>query len=406
MLFFYNLTIRLYSHLIQIASLKSSKAKQFITGRENIFERIEQAILPGQQHIWFHFASLGEFEQGRPVLEKIRQNYLESNIVVTFFSPSGYEVRKNTPLADHVFYLPVDTQTNAERFLKLINPSMAIFTKYEYWYHYFSELKRQQVSLYIISGIFRKSQPFFKWYGGLHRRMLECVSYFFVQNAESRLLLNELNFKNVTISGDTRFDRVYENAQNPKRIKEIEDFCGDAPVFIAGSTWLPDERLLAALAQRNNAWKFIIAPHEIAENRIRDIEELFPESIRFSDLNTASALPNTMIIDNIGMLSSLYQYGEVAYIGGGFGAGIHNTLEAAAFGLAVIFGPKYQKFQEAKDLLQIDAAFSINDFDDLISVAEKLEDEKYRRECGRKARQYVEKNTGATDTIIQHITNS
>jgi 3-deoxy-D-manno-octulosonic-acid transferase len=406
MLFFYNLGIRLYSLLIQIASLKSSKAKQFIKGRENIFERIKKSNPIGQQHIWFHFASLGEFEQGRPVLEKIRQNSPKSKILVTFFSPSGYEIRKNYALADHVFYLPLDTQKHAERFLKLINPSMAIFTKYEYWYHYFTELKKQQVPLYIISGIFRKSQPFFKWYGILQRQILKCVTYFFVQNEESRLLLQELDIRNAIVSGDTRFDRVYENAQNPKKIKEIEDFCGDAPVLIAGSTWLPDEKLLAALAQRYTGWKFIIAPHEIGEERIREIEELFPEITRFSNLNTQYPPSDTLIIDNIGMLSSLYQYGEIAYIGGGFGAGIHNTLEAAAFGLPVIFGPKYQKFQEAKDLLQIEAAFSINDLDDMNGVAEKLKDENYRHECGRKARQYVEENTGATDTIMKHITRS
>lgn len=403
MLFLYNLGVRLYTALIHLASIKSSKAKAWVQGRENIFKQIEQEIEPDRQYTWFHFASLGEFEQGRPVLQKMREHKPDRRILITFFSPSGYEIRKNTSLADHVFYLPADSKENAEKLISLINPDMAVFTKYEYWFHYFAQLKSRQIPLYIISGIFRESQPFFKWYGGLYRKMLSCVTYFFVQNEESRILLENLNFKNVTVSGDTRFDRVFENAQNPKQLTEVEVFCGDAPIFIAGSTWLPDEKLLATLPAKFPRWKFIIAPHEIGENRIREIESLFPESVRFSNLNTKYAILNTLIIDNIGMLSSLYQYGDVAYIGGGFGTGIHNTLEAAAFGLPLIFGSKYQKFKEAIDLIEIEAAFTINGSDELNVIVEKLAEENNRRECGNKAKKYVEVNIGATDRILKTV---
>ena len=405
MLFLYNLGIRLYTLFIKFASLKSIKAKAWIQGRQNIFKQIQDQILPGSQHIWFHFASLGEFEQGRPVLEGMRLKYPKERILVTFFSPSGYEVRKNSPLADHIFYLPADTEENAERFIELINPSVAIFTKYEYWFHYFAKLKQREIPLYVISGIFRESQPFFRWYGGLHRKMLGCVTFFFVQNDESKRLLERLSINNVIVSGDTRFDRVYENAQHPKQLKAIEAFCGNNPVFIAGSSWLPDEKLISNLTNKYPEWKFIIAPHEIGETRIKEIEELFKGNIRFSMLDESATSPQTLIIDNIGMLSSLYQYGNIAFIGGGFGAGIHNTLEAAAFGKPVIFGPKYHKFQEAKDLIQIGAAFSIKDENELNIISEKLRNEDYRAESGRKARKYVEKNTGATETILLHISD-
>lgn len=406
MLFLYNLGIWLYSLFIQIASLKSSKAKAWLNGRLHLFSRIEKEVDLNFSHIWFHFASLGEFEQGRTVLEQIRKLKPESRIVITFFSPSGYEIQKNYPLANHIFYLPLDTEKNAEKFISLINPEMAIFTKYEYWYHYFNELRKKQVPLYIISGIFRKTQPFFKWYGGLHRKMLNCVNYFFVQNEESRNLLQKINFYNVTVSGDTRFDRVFENAKNPKQLKEIAEFCGDELVLIAGSTWLADEQFLSALPDRFPEWKFIIVPHEIDQNRIDEVKLLFANCILFSNLQTATSNRQTLIIDNIGMLSSLYQYGNVAYIGGGFGVGIHNTLEAAAFGLPLIFGPRFQKFKEAVDLVKMKAACTISNIEKLNIVADKLQDAEFRQKYGNKARDYVEMNVGATNMILKHITNS
>ncbi|MBO9674585.1 MAG: 3-deoxy-D-manno-octulosonic acid transferase [Sphingobacteriaceae bacterium] len=403
----YIIGIQAYTLLVRIFSLFNPKAKLFINGRKDIYSTIAQKINPAEKHIWFHFASLGEFEQGRPVLEKLKSLYPGKKIVVTFFSPSGYEIRKNYALAD-VFYLPVDTAKNARRFVNSINPEMAIFTKYEFWHFYFKELKDQGIPLYVISGIFRESQAFFKWYGGFYRNVLKSVTYFFVQNEESLNLLKSIGFNNVTINGDTRFDRVYENAQSPKQLPLIESFIDNSPTLVCGSTWPEDEKILSVLPEKYPNWKFIIAPHEIHESHIESIEKQFSAgSLRFSvfssETKTLNARPQTLIIDNIGMLSSLYQYGNVAYIGGGFGAGIHNTLEAAAFGLPVIFGPKYDKFQEAKDLIAIGAARSISSTEDLINAFESFIENKNAAELARK---YVADKKGATDQIISRITKS
>lgn len=408
MLLLYIIGIRVYSAIIKLFSLFNEKAKLFINGRKNLFEEIAKRIDKSEKHIWFHFASLGEFEQGRPVLEKLKTQYPAKKIVVTFFSPSGYEIRKNYALAD-VFYLPVDTRTNAKRFIELINPEMAIFTKYEFWHFYFAELKQKNIPLYVISGIFRPKQAFFKWYGNFYRNILKSVTYFFVQNEESERLLKSIGIEKVVISGDTRFDRVYENTQYPKKLEIIERFTGNVPALICGSTWPEDEKLLSLLPAKYPDWKFIIAPHEIHESHILSIEKMFPvDSIRFSVYSASSEVdeivePKILIIDNIGMLSSLYQYGKVAYIGGGFGAGIHNTLEAAAFGLPVIFGPKYDKFQEAKDLLNLNAAKSISNAKELINAFENL---KQNETAATEARKYVEDKKGATEQIISIITRS
>ncbi|QXU42020.1 3-deoxy-D-manno-octulosonic acid transferase [Pedobacter sp. D749] len=403
----YIIGIWAYTLLIRIFSLFNPKAKLFINGRKNIFTIIAQKINPAEKHIWFHFASLGEFEQGRPVLEKIKTLYPAKKIIVTFFSPSGYEIRKNYALAD-VFYLPIDTATNAKRFIACINPEMAIFTKYEFWHFYFQELKDQSIPLYVISGIFREGQAFFKWYGGFYRNILKSVTYFFVQNKESENLLKSIGLNNVTINGDTRFDRVYENAQSPKSLPLIEGFIGNSPTLVCGSTWPEDEKILSVLPEKYPNWKFIIAPHEIHESHIESIEKQFSvNSVRFSVFSSSNQTPNaehqTLIIDNIGMLSSLYQYGKVAYIGGGFGTGIHNTLEAAAFGLPVIFGPKYDKFQEAKDLIAIGAAKSISSTTDLINAFEGLIE---NQDAADQAKRYVANKKGATDQIISMITKS
>ena len=404
MLLLYILGIRVYHVIILIFSLFNSKAKLFIRGRKNLFNEIKQQVDAGEKHVWFHFASLGEFEQGRPVLEKLKVLFPAKKIVVTFFSPSGYEIRKNYALAD-VFYLPIDTAHNARRFLDLINPEMAIFTKYEFWHFYFKELKNRNIPLYVISGIFRPNQVFFKWYGGFYRQILKAVSYFFVQNEESKRLLNSIGLFNAMVSGDTRFDRVYENAKSPKKLTKVEAFIGNSPTLICGSTWLEDENLLSALPEKYPDWKFIIAPHEIHESHIESIEKQFPiGSVRFSVLNSNNQTPNaeyqTLIVDNIGMLSSLYQYGKLAYIGGGFGAGIHNTLEAAAFGLPVIFGPKYDKFQEAKDLIILSAAKSISAGDELLTAFESFAANEIARIAAKK---YVGDKKGATDKIVSTI---
>jgi len=419
MLFLYNSAIRIYSLLIWLASPFNPKAKLWIEGRKGLFNNIAGKIDSSKKKVWFHFPSLGEFEQGRPVLERVKKEYPQKPIVITFFSPSGYEIRKNYPLAENVFYLPVDCAENAARFIQLINPELAIFTKYDYWYHYFSELDRRRIPLFVISAIFRKNQPFFHWYGAFQRKILGFITEIYVQDEESKVLLENIGITNVIVAGDTRFDRVAENANKPKTIPEVKAFCVDSKIFIAGSTWPQDEKLIARLAEEYPDWKFIIAPHEISESRINSLVELFPKALRYSELSneqsatgyppTVFGLPTSnfgsLIIDNIGMLSSLYQYSHIAYIGGGFGVGIHNTLEAAAFGLPVIFGPNYEKFREARELINEGAAYSIKNGEELKEIMDRLQDSAFRAESGQLAGKFVRDHTGATETIIKNLFN-
>jgi 3-deoxy-D-manno-octulosonic-acid transferase len=411
----YNIGIKLYSLFIRFAALFNNKAKLWVEGRANIiFVRIERSI-------WFHFASLGEFEQGRPILEAMRNLHPGKKVVVTFFSPSGYEIRKNTPLADYVYYLPLDTAKNARSFIDAINPEMVIFTKYEYWFHFFNEAHERNIPLYIVSGIFRPGQVFFKWYGGFNRKILSLVSHFFLQDEASKQLLQGIGITNTSVSGDTRFDRVWANSQNPKELPLIAEFKNGHKLFIAGSTWPQDEALLAKLVSQYPEWKFIFAPHEIPEEKINGLMTLLPEgtAIRFSQFSEVkgerlkakgeagkSLTPTlqSLIIDNIGMLSSLYAYADIAYIGGGFGVGIHNTLEAAAFGLPVIFGPNYQKFNEAKELIALKAGFSISNETELKGIVETLaNDEAFYNTTSKKVFDYVKENVGATDMIMKYI---
>ena len=409
MLFLYNAGIRLYTLIIALVSLKNKKAALWLKGRKGILERIETSLDKNKRYTWFHFASLGEFEQGRPVLEKLKADHPATSIVITFFSPSGYEIRKNYALADHVFYLPIDTRSNARKFVSLLNPTIAVFTKYEYWYHYFEALHENNTPLYIISGIFRKDQAFFKWYGSLHRKMLSWVSHIFVQNNESRELLSGIGIDHVTVSGDTRFDRVEFNAKNTIEIKEVKEFCGNDPVFIGGSTWQEDEKLISLLLSIYPEWKFIIAPHEVNTGRVEGIEKLFSNSVKLSsiqmreDRTHSNKAPQVLIIDSIGILSSIYQYGHIAYIGGGFGVGIHNTLEAAAFGLPVIFGPNYSRFKEAIELVENGAAFPVKDSEELMSQMKLLSKEENRIKSGLSASEYVHSQTGATQSFLNYI---
>ncbi|MFD2161115.1 3-deoxy-D-manno-octulosonic acid transferase [Paradesertivirga mongoliensis] len=404
MLFLYNLGIRFYHFLIIIYQHFNPKAHLWLQGRKNLFEKISKEVDPNSPSIWFHFASLGEFEQGRPVVECAKESYPAHKIIITFFSPSGYELRKNYKKADHIFYLPLDTNKNAERFVQLINPSLAIFTKYEFWYYFYNELNQRNIPLIVISAIFRESQPFFKWYGGLNRKLLSFVNHFFVQDENSKKLLSGINIHSVTVSGDTRFDRVAENAGNPKTFDEVQSFCADAKVFVAGSTWPEDEKIIAALFGQYPSWKFIIAPHEIKEEKINSLIGMAGSSVRYSRLkNTTETNPQVLIIDNIGMLSALYQYADIAYIGGGFGVGIHNTLEAAAFGVPVIFGPNYQRFREARALIERRAGFTIKNAADLNAIMMKLQEPSERGRAGEMAKLYVETEKGATGKIMEYI---
>ena len=404
MLLLYRFSLSIFYILMRFASLWHPKAKLWVSGRQRWEEKLRRKLGNIQSSVWFHFASLGEFEQGRPVLEALKKAEPETNIIISFFSPSGYEIRKNYPLAKAVCYLPLDSPRNAQKFIELIKPKYAVFTKYEYWFYYFRTLNQQHIPLYLVSGIFRESQVFFKWYGGFYRQMLGFISYFFVQNEESKTLLKSLGITQVAVSGDTRFDRVAENAKNKIELKEIEAFYGSSKVLVAGSTWPADEELLNTIIENYPDWKFIIAPHEISGANIQRLEEqLLGKTIRYSNLKVhKSTLPQVLIIDNIGLLSSLYAYGTIAYIGGGFGKGIHNTLEAAAFGLPVIFGPRYQKFQEAKDLIELKAGFSINNKTELNECFQNLQED-IKNIVGAKAKAYVDSQTGATAQILEKI---
>lgn len=401
----YFLAVRLYSLGIGIASPFIKKAKLRFRGVRQTFHIIKEANL--RNTIWFHCASLGEFEQGRSLIEKIKENNPETSIALSFFSPSGYEIRKNYEHADIVFYLPADSRKNAKKLIALLNPKAVFYIKYEFWYFYLKEIHKRAIPLYLVSGIFRKDQIFFRSYGAFFRKMLLNFTHIFVQNNVSQKLLNEQGIKNATMTGDTRFDRVHEIAQSRKLYPDIEKFINNNLVLIAGSTWKPDEELLIDYLNKTEYQiKLIIAPHEIKEENIKRItNSTHKKTIRYSNLekNTDSNA-DVLIIDNIGMLSSLYAYGHIAYIGGGFGSGIHNTLEAAVFGIPVIFGPKYHKFDEAKELIQRNAAYSIESQIELTKILNQfVNDEDYRKRSGKNARDTIEENIGATEKIISSI---
>ena len=401
----YQIGIALYVLAIRIAANFNPKAKLWLAGRENIFESIALSLGENEKRSWFHYASLGEFEQGRPVQEAIRAQYPDHKIVMTFFSPSGYEAKKTHAAADYVFYLPMDGARRSKKFIDLINPSQVYFTKYEFWYFYFQYLAQKNIPLFLISGIFRKEQIFFKWYGGFYRQILTQVRFFFVQNESSKNLLNNIGIEQVLITGDTRFDRVAANATKQHQNEIIAQFVKGYDIILGGSTWNPDEKIIASLLNNSN-FKFIIAPHEIKESRLQEIEATFNHAcIRYSQANVITiAAAKVLIIDNIGMLSSLYQYAGIAYIGGGFGVGIHNTLEAAAFGKPVIFGPNYNKFEEAKQLIAIGAASSIHNTESLIAAIDQLyhNESNYLAACG-KSRQFIASGKGASEKIMEKI---
>lgn len=404
----YDLGIWFYGAILYLISPFHAKAKLWVEGRKNILSHIEQTVEKGHKYIWFHFASLGEFEQGRSVLEQLKKSFPHEKIVITFFSPSGFEIRKNTPLADYVFYLPQDTASNARRFIDILQPKFVVFTKYEYWYHYFKELRKRDIRLLMISAIFREKQIFFKPYGGFFRGILQNVSYFFTQNLDSVHMLKWIGINKAGLAGDTRFDRVVQLPLQHQANPMIEKFVSDRKIIVAGSTWQPDEDLLATLIMANVAWKLILAPHEINTSHLADIKNKFSHALFYSQLSTYTdqqiVEAQVLVIDNIGMLSALYYYADVAYIGGGFGVGIHNTLEAATYGVPVVFGPKYEKFKEAEDLVTIMAGFSISNQIELNAIFEELKNEDKRQEFGLAAKKYVQQNAGATQIIMKYLT--
>lgn len=409
-LFFYQIFLVLYKVGIRLVAPYNEKARKWLAGREDIFQKIEEACRDKQEkRIWIHCSSLGEFEQGRPVIESIRKEYPDYKIILTFFSPSGYEVRKDYEGADHIFYLPMDSAANAKRFLNAVKPKLVVFVKYEFWYHYLNEIAKRDVPALLISATFRQGQAFFKWYGGLFRKMLKAFDAFFVQDDLSKQLLESIPVRGkVIVSGDTRYDRVLEIAALAKEYPHVAKFKGNANAFIAGSTWPNDEKLLNdALTELPTDWKVIIAPHEVGADHIRDIVALMGDrAIKYSELLKGADVDGKriLIIDNIGMLSSIYRYGELCYIGGGFDDGIHNTLEPAVFGLPVIFGPKYEKYLEAKDLVAAGYGFSVSNATELKhKIAELTSNNVHRLVLKDKLIAYMKQRAGATSQIMVNI---
>ena len=406
MYIFYQIGVYFYYLLIRFASLFNDKASQWINGRKAQVDFLKTELTIAKR-VWFHFASLGEFEQGRSVMEAINKNYPEYKIIITFFSPSGYEIRKNYALAEKVYYLPLDTKKNAEVFLKHIKPTLIIFNKYEYWFHYINEAKKLGIPLFVISSIFREKQIFFKWYGSFQRYILTLINHFFLQNKESENLLRSINVNNFTIAGDTRFDRVYEHSLNPGYDKTIEDFCSDKEVFVAGSTWPKDEQIIANTINRFPELKTIIVPHEVSDSNISSIKKLFGiKAGLYSELKDKN-IPtdiNVLIVDKVGLLSSIYKHAKYTYIGGGFGVGIHNTLEAAAYGKLIFFGPNYHKFSEAKELIEIGSAKSINNEDELIAHLQYFSKNSLEfNTASNSAKEFVIAKKGATKIIMDYI---
>lgn len=401
----YYITIQSFILLVKIASIFNHKARLFVNGRKKIFEELRE-FSEGQKVAWFHCASLGEFEQGRALIEKLKKKYPDYRILLTFFSPSGYEIRKNYKFADHVTYLPIDTPENARKFINLVKPDKVFFIKYEFWYFFLRELKKFRVDTYLVSGIFRKDQYFFKWYGKGFRKMIDWFDYIFVQDKSSYDLLQSYGYKNVALAGDTRLDRVVDLVNNAKEMPLIKTFKQDQLLFIAGSTWPKDDELLIKFyKEHEKPFKMIIAPHEVHSSNIARLMDNLKEFnvIKYSDANKDNISgADVLIIDSIGLLSALYRYGEFAYIGGGFGKGIHNLLEAATWGIPVVFGPNYHKFKEAHELINLGGGFSINDYESLKSTLNQLLNDSYfLKDAGNKAKSYVEENSGATEIIFK-----
>lgn len=401
----YSLLILLYLLAVRVVALFDPKVKRMVQGHRQTFHILHEKVRKGERYIWFHAASLGEFEQGRPLMERIRRDYPQYKLLLTFFSPSGYEVRKDYEGADIICYLPLDTPLNAIRFVKTVRPVMAFFIKYEFWQNYYKVLQHYHIPIYSVSSIFRPEQVFFKWWGGRYYKVLTRVTHFFVQNEFSKHLLATRGVFNVTVVGDTRFDRVVEIAQQAKVLPKVEQFKQNQPVFVAGSSWEPDEELFVRYFNEHPEWKLIIAPHVVNEEHLTALEQqLQMKTVRYSQFTEADADARCLLIDCYGLLSSIYRYGEIAYVGGGFGVGIHNVLEAAVWGVPVLFGPNNQRFQEACQLLETGGGFEVTGWDTLQQQLNILvQDTARRATAGQASGAYVQSKAGAADKILKKV---
>ncbi len=403
----YSFCIFIYGLFIRLSALFHPKAAAWINGRKHLFNELEKACIGNDRWVWFHCASLGEFEQGRPVIEAFRAQHKEYKLLLTFFSPSGYEVRKNYESADFVCYLPLDTPSNARHFLNIVRPELSVFVKYDFWLNFFMEMFKRKVPLHVISASFRPHQHFFHWYGSWHRAVFKCCTRIFVQDELSAALLKSVRYNNVIVSGDTRFDRVYQISQTPEPDLLVEAFAKNARVLIAGSTWPKDEQIIINwFKETDHNLKLLIAPHNVDKSHLDKLMNMLPEkSLMLSQSNQKTAEnASILVIDSIGKLSHLYSYGYIAYVGGGFGAGIHNILEPAAFGLPILFGPAFKKFREAYDLIERGGAFAFSDY---AMFKERmrflLSDDLVSRMASEMSRFYVREKRGALQNILTNI---
>ena len=402
----YNLGIHIYQLGVKLAALFSDKPAKMVKGHREVFGLLESKIDRNARYIWFHAASLGEFEQGRPLIERIRKDYPQYKILQTFFSPSGYEVRKNYDGADIVCYLPFDTPSNVRKLIDLVSPCMVFFVKYEFWQNYLNELHKRSIPVYSVSSIFRPGQVFFRWYGKSYQQVLKTFAHLFVQNQESKKLLAGIGVNNTTVVGDTRFDRVLDICAAAKQLPLVQKFKGDALTFVAGSSWGPDEDIFIKYFNAHPEMKLIIAPHVVNDSHMKEImAKLNRPCIRYTQATEENVQQaDCLIIDCYGLLSSIYRYGEISYIGGGFGVGIHNVLEAAVYGIPVIFGPNNKKFREAQHLLANKGGFEINGYEDFETLMDKfLADEAYLKQSGKSAGDYVKNNSGAMEKIMNSV---
>jgi 3-deoxy-D-manno-octulosonic-acid transferase len=404
--FLYNFLIHVVGLILKFIALFNPKIKLFVNGRKTVFSTLEKNISKEDKTIWIHTASLGEFEQGLPIIEKLKKSYPNHKIIISFFSPSGYEVKKNSPIADCIVYLPLDTIKNAEKFITIVHPEISIFVKYEFWPNYLNELKNSKSKTLLISGIFRNDQIFFKNYGKWMRKSLKTFDHFFVQNTKSKELLNSINLKNVTISGDTRFDRVSEILTNNNQLKFIDDFKNSKISIVYGSSWEDDEKIYLDSLNNSSNTKHIIAPHDIKAHKIVKLKEAIIKSVVLYSERKGKNLADydVLIIDTIGLLTKIYSAADIAYVGGGFKTGLHNTLEPAVFGIPIIIGPNFSKFQEANELVLQKGILSVATKETYNKTIQKLiDDSKYRLATGEINSNYIKNNIGATEKILSHL---